>query len=355
VKSVQRFWHWLKQVRTRRRLLLAGKTAFAASVAWALAPLMPFTDDRYSYYAPLGAVISMYPTLFKSVRSSVQTLLGLAVGVGLAIGALAVGGPRIVGVGLVVGIGVLLASIPALGAGRDWVPITALFVLLIGGPNADRYSSNYLVHVLLGIVVGIIVNIVIFPPIYLRDAASRLDGLRDMVAEQLRAAADAINHNGGNDGLPSPTRLEETARDVRDAVRQADESRKGNLRGRRSGDLLSESYERLRALEHTSFFVRDLIDIVERIAERDDSGAPSKDVVDKRLPAAITAVADLVASGVRERDSAKRLADAENRVDRVYRGLDGAEEATPSRSADVLAVAVCLRRIIESSRPFVAT
>jgi hypothetical protein len=355
VRAARRFWHWLKQIRTRRRLLLAGKTALAACIAWALAPLMPFTDDKYSYYAPLGAVISMYPTLFRSVRSSVQTLLGLAVGVGLAIGALTIGGPRIVGIALVVGIGVLLASIPALGVGRDWVPITALFVLLIGGPNADRYSSNYLVHVLLGILVGIIVNIVIFPPLYVRDASSRLDGLRDMVAEQLRAAAAAINAADGDDGLPSAARLEDTARDVRDAVREADESRKGNLRGRRSGDVLPESYERLRALEHTSFFVRDLIDIVDRIVERDDSGGPSKDVVDERLPAAINAVADLVASGVRDSGSAERLADAENQVEAVYRGVDDAEDATPSRSADVLTATVSLRRIIDASRPFVAT
>jgi Holliday junction resolvasome RuvABC endonuclease subunit len=58
---------------------------------------------------------------------------------------------------------------------------------------------------------------------------------------------------------------------------------------------------------------------------------------------------------VRERDSAARLAEAEDSVEQVYRGLDDSEDATPSHSADVLAIAVCLRRMIEASRPFVAT
>ncbi len=49
-----------------------------------IAPHMPGVTDQYPYYAPLGALLSMYPTLMGSAKSSLQTLLGLATGNGLA-------------------------------------------------------------------------------------------------------------------------------------------------------------------------------------------------------------------------------------------------------------------------------
>ncbi|WP_206750362.1 hypothetical protein [Cryobacterium sp. TMT1-19] len=36
------------------------------------------------YYAPLGALLSMHPTLMRSLRSALQTLAGLAFGIALA-------------------------------------------------------------------------------------------------------------------------------------------------------------------------------------------------------------------------------------------------------------------------------
>lgn len=127
---------------SRPRVLLAAKTAFAASIAWYIAPYLPFTDAQYSYYAPLGAVISMYPTIMRSLRTGLQALLALAVGAALAFAVIWMPIPHVASVAIVVGIGVLIAGWRVLGDSRNWVPIAALFVLLIGGVDADRYSPT---------------------------------------------------------------------------------------------------------------------------------------------------------------------------------------------------------------------
>ncbi|WP_158603864.1 FUSC family protein [Cryobacterium tepidiphilum] len=350
---------------TQPRVLLAFKTALAASIAWFLAPHLPFLDSDYSYYAPLGAVISMYPTLVRSVRTAVQAMAGLAVGAAVAFGALALGAPGVFKVALVVGVGVLLAGWRLLGEGRSWVPVTALFVLLIGGGDADAYSINYLVHVVFGAIVGTLVNLFIVPPLYLRDAEERLDKLRDRVADYLRNLADALDDDppGDHDWSTDIGNLEEAAGTVRSAVSQADESRKGNPRGRRAGKQVNQDYQRMRALEHALFYVRDLTDLLRRFLTSDsedgeedgagDETAVDSAVVTRELQAAIGAVGELIASPVRAEESADRLQAAEDAVATLSRSLDQRVGTATSVSIGV-AASVSLRSIIDVSRPFVA-
>lgn len=350
---------WARKTMTQPRVLLAVKTALAASVAWYLAPLIPFVDSHYSYYAPLGAIISMYPTLVRSVRTAVQVVIGLAVGAGLAFGVLAIGVPGVVRVALVAGIGVLLAGWRQLGEGRGWVPLTALFVLLIGGRDADNYSVNYLVHAVFGAVVGTLVNVFIVPPLYVRDAGQRLDTLRDHVGDYLRRLADALDDDppGDHDWQADVGNLGDTASAVRSAVSQADESRKGNPRGRRAGGQVDQDYQRMRALEHTLFYVRDLTDVLRGFLSDDggkgDETAHQSAAVIEELQAAIRAVGELISSSADDDRSTERLAAAEEAVDTLRRSLD--ERAGSVTSAAIaVAASVSLRSIIEVSRPFVA-
>jgi uncharacterized membrane protein YgaE (UPF0421/DUF939 family) len=347
---------WVRTVGAQPRLLLAGKTAFAASVAWLLAPFIPLADADYSYYAPLGAVVSMYPTLVRSVRTGLQALAGLALGAGVAFGVLAVGGPRVISIALVVGVGVLLAGARFLGEGRNWVPITGLFVLLIGGVNADNYSINYLVYMVLGVAVGVLVTVLIAPPLYLQRAEVRLNHLRDQVAEHLRDLAEALDSgaDADRDWAANIAGLEETSADVRGAVAQSDESRRGNPRARRTEERSTENYRRLRALERSLFYVRDLTDVLGALEPIDSPKRQTPDVMRGELPDAVAAVANLVASPVRDEESVHLLAAAESAVDALARSLDERAGGRPSSVAHSLTAAVCLERIVESARPFVA-
>src|SRR5919112_113289 len=117
---------------------------------------MPGTIDEYPYYAPLGALSAMYPTVMGSVRTGLQTVAGLALGILLAAGVLLVGPPNLVTIGLAVGIGTLLAGVRRLGAGAEYVPMAALFVLIVGGPDAEDYSVGYLGQMAVGVAIGLL-------------------------------------------------------------------------------------------------------------------------------------------------------------------------------------------------------
>lgn len=335
------------------RLLLAAKAALAAALAWALAPLLPIVDETYAYYAPLGALISMYATVARSARSGIEAVAGLAIGIVVGVGGFALrlaGAPGVVAVAAVAAVGVLLGGIRALGAGRDWVPIAALFVLIFGGADIESYSLGYLVHVAFGVVIGLVVNALVIPPLYVRQAGQRLSSLRDRVAELLREVGEMVE-----DGRMSADELDrrvddlvETLEAVRDDVREADESRRGNLRGRRGREAADENEQRMRALDRTAFFVRDLLDLLAVGSSRASESQPNPELAD-----ALRSAAELVSTPIGSEEGPARLARAEASLTAFAEGVDLRSRGRTSAVADEAAVLVSLRRIVEASRPFV--
>lgn len=341
------------------RLLLAFKTAGAAALAWYLAPLVPFAQNEYSYYAPLGVLVSMYPTIARSAFSGLQTLIGLAVGIGLGLGAQALVGagmPRIIAVAAVVGLGVLLAGLRSLGSGREWVAIAGLFVLLLGGADPDGYSSSYLITVAFGVLVGVVVNLVVIPPLHLRQAEDRLVALRAGLGDALREMADALAGHAfdAEPARAAARRLADALADVREEVELADESRRYNPRGRRSSLPRDAHQRRLEALAVAAEATRELTAAVAELTEADD--------VDERLPTdvrhslatTIRAVAGMVSDRAGTDTAALRLDDADAALDdyvvRVSRmGVEKSEHRAVT--LDRWDAGVILRRVIDACRP----
>jgi len=250
---------------TDSRLLLAAKTALAVGIAWLVARLVPGVADDYPYYAPLGALISMSPTLMSSVRMGVQTLVSLTIGIVLAGAVILLAEPNVVTIALVVGIGSLIAGSRWLKAGGDYVPVAALFVLIIGGQNADSYSIGYVVQMSVGIVVGLVVNFTIFPPLTVGTAVSRLGEFRDLLSLHLNEMAQALEESWPpehEDWAGRSDTLRDTADGVRESLRDADESRKGNPRARLHKRDLAADYSDLYDLESITFYVRDLTEVL---------------------------------------------------------------------------------------------
>ena len=169
------------------RLLLVAKTALAVGLAWTIAPHMPGVTDEYPYYAPLGALVSMYPTLMGSMRSSLQTLFGLATGIGLAALIVLTVGPTWWTIPLVVGLGVLVSGTSWFGVGKEYDTMAALFVLIIGGQNSDDYSLGYLAQMGVGIVIGLVVNLLFAPAPLIGSAEARVEEFRRQLAGQRSA------------------------------------------------------------------------------------------------------------------------------------------------------------------------
>ncbi len=349
---------WVREMTEPARLLMALKTAVAAALAWYLAPMLPITDDQYSYYAPLGVLVSMYPTVAASARSGLQALIGLAMGIGLGllgIAALFAGLPGLITLAAVVGIGVLFGGVRTLGVGREWVAIAGLFVLLLSGGDTEDFSLSYLVTMAFGVAVGIVVNLAVMPPLYLERASGRLSVLRDDLSALMDTIADHVE-NGTVDAEAfdaASVELEHTTAEVRAEVQEADDSRKVNPRGRRHGSKPEDNLSRLRALERTTFYTRDFVDVLVALH---DAGSVSLGP-DVRLPfaEAIRACGALVAAPIHAEESPARLTDANAALERYLIALTRATGGTASIAADALAPAVLLRRMIDVSVPFVRT
>ncbi|GAA1209081.1 FUSC family protein [Rhodoglobus aureus] len=255
----------IKSEITRARVLQAAKLALAVGIAWTIAPYLPGVADNYPYYAPLGAIVSMYPTLMGSMKNALQTLGSLVVAIVLAGAVIIFSSPSVLTMSLAVGAGALIAATGWFGANREYIPVTVLFVLIIGGPDADSYSIGYLEQVSLGIVVGLLVNVLIFPALSQNAVDQQLANFRRVLSDHLAEISEALADSWPpeRDGwATAKDTLVSVSGEVREAVLLADESRKANPRARRYRRDLRADYEDLAALENVTFHVRDITDVL---------------------------------------------------------------------------------------------
>ncbi|WP_346619085.1 aromatic acid exporter family protein [Blastococcus montanus] len=239
------------------RVVLALKTALAAGLAWALAQSLPAPLDDYPFYAPLGAVVTSSITLVGSVRESAEILLALVLGavIGVVLTALPV--PNLLSLAVAVAVGMVLSGWHRLGDAGSWVPTSAFFVLIFGGSDPTGYVLELVGLVLLGALVGLGVTAA-FPPLPLAPAQTEIQRLRGTLAGQLAALADGLRRDH------PPTRHEWRDRmraidpvlgQMRSAVQQAEEARRGNRRARKHQQDAERLYEEARALENLALLV----------------------------------------------------------------------------------------------------
>lgn len=316
------------------RLLLALKTAIAAGLAWPVAQLLPGAVDEYSYYAPLGALISMMPTLMGSLRTSLQTALGLAIGIGLSWLVILSPLPGGVSVPLTVGVGVLLGGLRGLGTGRDYVPIAALFVLVIGGAQIEDYSVGYLVQMAVGMAIGIIVNLVIVPPLRLGDSARRIESLRMQIADTLHGMAKAMGEAWppeDQDWFDGARSLDDAVRAAETVVEDARESKRLNPRARWHEYDLQEDYDDLAAISVLGRDVRDLSETVGGAIWGEPIPVGLPDPLREPLGAVLARTADLVRAWNSRENEAEALEAAENALQELH---DLERRQPPSESPD---------------------
>ena len=294
---------------TRTRMLQAAKTGLAVGIAWTVAPYLPGVADNYPYYAPLGAIVAMYPTLMGSMKNAAQTLGSLAVAIALAGAVIIFSSPSVLTMSLAVGLGALIAATGWFGSNREYIPVTVLFVLIIGGPDADDYSLGYLEQATLGIVVGLLVNFLIFPALTHHAVDQQLSNFRAVLSSHLADIAEALaeswppERDGWATGKDS---LVAVSREVREAVLLADESRKANPRARRYRRDLKADYEELATLENITFHVRDITDVLTGAVW----GTPIKVQLRTELRPTLSAALAAVAQALSEWDSAEESEEA---------------------------------------------
>ncbi|KUM33067.1 hypothetical protein AR539_13870 [Arthrobacter sp. EPSL27] len=336
------------------RLQLALKAGLAAGIAFAIAPYMPGSAANYPYYAPLGALVAMYEHVAGSVRQGVQALAGLAVGVGLAFVLFILGSPSPLTVGVVMAFGVILAGIPKIGAGRDWIPTAALLVLLVGGHDPDQFSFGYLLQMGVGVSVGILVNLLVFPPLHFRAAELSIAELRLALAEQLWDMAKALKESWPpehEDWAKRSDSLEASARSVRLAVEKADASRRANPRRRLHPRDIEQDYRDLRDLERVTFHVQDVTQVLSDVIWAKDTPFVVPDEFAAPLADAMASVGDVLRAV--EEESPEKQVEQIKAADAGVRELTvrvGAEEAATDAPSAVESILLSLHRVLRVAK-----
>lgn len=332
------------------RLQLALKAGLAAGIAFAIAPFMPGSAADYPYYAPLGALVAMYENVAGSMRQGVQTLAGLAIGVGLAFVLFILGSPTPLTVGVVMAFGVILAGLPKIGAGRDWIPTAALLVLLVGGHNPDQFSFGYLLQMGAGVTVGILVNLLVFPPLHFRAAELSIAELRLALAQQLWDMAKALKESWPpehEDWSRRSDALAASARSVRLAVEKADASRRANPRRRLHPRDIELDYRNLRDLEQVTFHVQDTTQVLSDVIWAKDTPFVVPDEYAAPLADAMSAVGDVLRS-IQE-ESPDRQSELSVTADAAVKALAarvGAGEAATDDPSAVESILLSLHRML---------
>lgn len=276
----------------------ALKVAVAAALAWLV--VVPFAGmaDDYPYYAPLGAVVVVAGTVAHSLRTTLSTIAAIALGAIPAIATLALPGPEVFALALVVLVGAWLAGWEVLGPSASWVPISGLFILIIGASDPLNFAAAYLGLVAVGALVGLAVNLV-WPPLPLSAAQASLDRLRDTLAQQLRELGEGLTAETLPDVSEWAHRqlaVDRRTSQMEAMLGEAREAQRINWRAPRWQDTAGSQYREARALKHLSFLVQDTYDLV---ARHEQAGLDDVALGVELRPlaaAALTATADALTS-----------------------------------------------------------
>jgi uncharacterized membrane protein YgaE (UPF0421/DUF939 family) len=331
------------------RIALAVRASVAATIAWLLAQRVP-GGGEFAFYAPFGAVVTTYSAVVRSTVETLRTLAAILLGAAVGLAADQLVPWSVVAVAGAVGVGVLVAGLPFLGDSRTYVPVAAIFLLLLGQGREVSYAASYAGLFLLGALVTIVLDVA-FPTVPVTQARRTLHELREEAAVHLRHMAGLLRDD---DVGPAPQRSRLTSRlgRARDAVDDAVEAARGNVLARRRHDTVARIGDDFAALERVVMLVDDLHDLSadEPWGTRVSGVAPD---LRRPMASAVTALADAVTTvGLADTEPGRRRA-----VDDALRDLGTAllrheRDAGPDAQLLVVATVVTtLRRTLSALTP----
>ncbi|TDC96984.1 FUSC family protein [Actinomadura sp. 7K507] len=262
------------------RLKLTVKAVIAAVVAWVLAKLV--VNDPQPYFAPLAALLGVYPTVVRSVRESFAYAAGFVLGAGIAIPVGLLIGPTTAGIVVVLVVAMMAQGWRRLGEQAPQVAFVALFALLLGGERVVEYTLPRLADVTIGLAVGLAVNALVFPPLYLRRGEYAVQELRDTLTDALETlAAEVVDPEEGHSLWDErESRLLAVQEQARYSVEQGESSLRANPRARWWGysvrwrDVPGQwaPPRQLNALENVMSYTRSIAGTLRLVAEADGEG-----------------------------------------------------------------------------------
>ncbi|MGP4026982.1 FUSC family protein [Actinomadura sp. 3N407] len=288
------------------RLKLTLKAVVAAVVAWLTAKYL--VGHPQPYFAPLAALLGVYPTVARSVKESLAYGAGFALGAGIAIPVGLVIGATTLGIAVVLFVAMMIAGWRRLGDQAPQVAFIALFALLFGGHQVTGYVLPRLGDVMIGLLVGLAVNTVIFPPLYLRRGEYAVGEMRGALAEAMDALAEYFTapDEARRVWQERESSLLGVQEQTRYAVEQGQASLRANPRARwwgyrfRWGDVPEQwaSPAQLNALENAMSYARSIASTLRLRTDGDGEGDEEGEQIDpdfrQDYAALLRTLADLV-------------------------------------------------------------
>jgi uncharacterized membrane protein YgaE (UPF0421/DUF939 family) len=237
-------------------------------------------------------VVATSTTLAGSARSAAQSVAAIALGAAVALTADALPFPTVATVGIVVSAGVLVAGWHRLGGAGGWVPTSGLFVLIIGAGDPVDYVLGYAGLTFFGALIGTAV-LAVFPPLPLAPSQIELARLRDLLATQLQDLAEGLRQEfppTEDEWRQRIHTIDPVLAQMRAALQQTDEARRGNRRVRRHQHEAERQYAQARALERLTLLVEDLTQL---IAETETASLSHVALGPELRPAAASALTSL--------------------------------------------------------------
>jgi uncharacterized membrane protein YccC len=243
------------------------RAALAAALAWQVAVLLPPAIAQYAYYAPLGAVIAVHPTVADSAAAAWRTVLAILLGFALAVTVheVATPLPGALTIALIVALAIGVEQWRILGEHASWVSFAAVLMLTVGTADPARYAVSYAGLTLLGAAIGVLVTTVLFPPLQLTTAVRRIGTTRTLLAGHLQDIAAGLRRGE----VPTPGQWAGRGRELDvalDRMRVAEgvveRARRANPRARHWGGTAAGIREQSRALDRVAVLVDDLTTLV---------------------------------------------------------------------------------------------
>ncbi|WP_448623514.1 FUSC family protein [Geodermatophilus sp. URMC 64] len=283
----------------RRPAIQRGvRASIAAGLAWQVAVLLPPLLADYAYYAPLGAVIAVHPTVADSAGAAWRTVLAIMLGFGLAVLVYEATSslPGALTIALLVALAIGVEKWGVLGPQAGWVSFAAVLMLTVGADDPGAYVLRYAGLTLLGAAVGVLVTTVLFPPLQLTQAVEQIACTREMLARHLEQMAARL----ACDRVPSPAEergwmaaLGPQLDRMRRAEALVERARQANPRAGSWQGTAARIRAESRALDRVAVLIDDLTALVSELqphrrGSRTDVGTA------QLLGAALTALAGVV-------------------------------------------------------------
>jgi uncharacterized membrane protein YgaE (UPF0421/DUF939 family) len=260
-------WRLRAAARTHPGWFLAVKSALAGTLAWLVVQPAGSFATEYAYYAPLGALAVMTTSVMGSVRTSVESVVAIALGAAVALAAQLLPLPEPLPLGLAILVASLVSSAGVAGAAGSWVPLAAMFVIVAGKGDPIEYSAAYALLTAVGAVVGVGVS-ALLPQLPLTPAAVAQDRLQALLADQLDELATALETEvvDERDWNALRAALGREARYSEDLVARARDARRANWKAGRWADTVDRHDTRARALQRLAGCVDEVIALLRSAA-----------------------------------------------------------------------------------------